>query len=88
MRHHVAPYGAKNVIPFLTPYGAKTGSVLAPYGAKTGNPVWHHMVLKPEIQFGTIWCLMVPHGAKKCQNGAPEYSDLKKFEFHHPEEQS
>ena len=38
-------YGAKNVIPFLTPYGAKTGSVLAPYGAKTGNPVWHHMVL-------------------------------------------
>ena len=54
-------------------YGAKTGSVLAPYGAKTGNPVWHHMVLKPEIQFGTIWCLMVPHGAKKCQNGAPEF---------------
>ena len=38
-------YGAKNVIPFLTPYGAKTGFLLAPYGAKTGNSVWHHMVL-------------------------------------------
>ena len=48
-------YGAKNVIPFLTPYGAKTGSVLAPYGAKTGNPVWHHMV-----PHGATWCQKVP----------------------------
>ena len=30
-------YGAKNVFPFLAPYGAKTEPVLAPYGAKNGN---------------------------------------------------
>ena len=37
---------------------------LAPYSAKT------------ELHFGTIWCHMVPHGAKKCQNGAPLFIAL------------
>ena len=43
------------------------------------------MVLKPEIRFGTIWCHMVPHGAKKCQNGTPVFS---MFAFFVPTSQS
>ena len=45
----------QNVIPFLAPYGAKTGSVLALYGAKNGITFWHHMV-----PHGASWCQKVP----------------------------
>ena len=37
------------------------------------------MVLKTELRFGTIWCHMVPHGAKKCQNGAPACLNVAKI---------
>ena len=57
-------------------YGAKTEFRFQHHIVLKRSPFQHHIVLKRNYVFGTIWCHMVPHGAKKCQNGAPNFSTV------------